>query len=162
MRLALPLLLLVAAAFLGPSAPPSVCVGPANEGPSAFAVLDRRAPSDSLATLTVCLLSDTARLHVAGYHGELALSRSSKVVRVDRPAGGTRIENTTVPGRVSFAGVAAAGLTPGPVLSLVIAQRRGPDDARIRLTMLDVTDINGRDVVAQVRVDSMPRTARKQ
>ena len=128
---------------------------------SAFAVVERRAPADTLATVTICLMSDTAMLHIAGYHGELTLSRNSRVVHVDRPSGGTRIENTTVPGRVSFAGVLSSGINSGPVLALTVARLSAGDDARLRLTMLDVTDVGGRDVAAQVRVDSMPRPTRQ-
>lgn len=128
--------------------------------PSAFAVVERRSPKDTLATVTICLVSDTARLHIAGYHGELTFSKASRVIKVDRPAGGTRVENTTVPGRVSFAGVAANGLASGPLLALTVARLASTDDAGLRLTMLDVTDIGGRDVVAQVHVDSMPRPTR--
>jgi hypothetical protein len=104
--------------------------------------------------------SNTAKLRLAGYHGELTLSSTSRIVKVHRPLGGTRIENTTVPGRVSFAGVAAEGLAPGPVLALTVARLSSSDDARLRLTMIDVTDIAGRDVARQVQVDSMPRPAR--
>lgn len=159
MRLMLPLFLTIALGT-APTAPTNACGAPSG-APSAFAVLERRSVSDTLATVTICLVSDTTRLHIAGYHGELALSRNSRVVHVDRPAGGTRIENTTVPGRVSFAGVATNGLVSGPVLTLTVARLAAGDDAQLRLTMLDVTDINGRDVVTQVHVDSLPRTARK-
>jgi len=127
---------------------------------SAFAVVERRAPNDTLATVTICLVSDTAKLRLAGYHGELTLGGNGRIVKVHRPSGGTRIENTTVPGRVSFAGVAAEGLASGPVLALTVARLSSNDDARVRLTMIDVTDIAGRDVAKQVQVDSMPRSAR--
>jgi hypothetical protein len=107
------------------------------------------------------MLSDTSRLRIAGYHGEVTLSQSARIVRVERPAGGTRIENTTTRGRVSFAGVASDGLVSGPVLTLTLAHLVSADDGRVRLTMLDVTDLAGRNVGAQVRVDSMPRPTRR-
>ena len=140
--------------------PGSVCGDPVAGRASAFAVMDRRAPSDSVVTVTVCIVADSSRVRIAGYHGELTLSPTARVVRVDRPPGATRIENAGVRGRVSFAGVSADGLRSGPVLGLVIAQHRTPDDARVRLVMADITDIGGRDVVAQVQVDSLPRQSR--
>ncbi len=124
---------------------------------TAYAVVSRQSKSDSLTTVTVCLTADTARLRIAGYHGELTMPGTARVLHVDRPAGGTRIENASALGRVSFAGVAANGFAPGAVLVLIVARPSARDDARIRLTMLDVTDIAGHDVVAQVRVDSLPR-----
>lgn len=127
--------------------------------PSAYAVVANVARSDTLSTITICLASDTARLRIAGYHGELTMGRGLQVVGVDRPPGGTRIENTSAPGRVSFAGVASSGFAPGAVLVLRVAQHGSRADAQIRLTMLDVTDIAGRDVAAMVHVDSLPRLA---
>lgn len=145
----------------GSSTPAAVCDAPVVGRAAAFVVLDRRAATDSVATLTVCLIWDKAHRRLAGYHGELAWKPASRIVRVDRPAGGTRIENTTVAGRASFAGVSSSGLDPGPLLALVIAQRRGPDDASIRLTLLGVTDVDGRDIRSQVNVDSLPRVMRQ-
>jgi hypothetical protein len=123
----------------------------------AFAVIERRAPSDTLATVTICLVTDTSRLRLAGYNGEVSLGAAGRVVHVERPPGGTRIENTRVPGHVAFAGVAAVGFPPGPVLSLTVAHLRPADDSSLRLTLLDVTDVDGRDVVSRVRVESAPR-----
>lgn len=150
-----PLLWLVQAA-----GPPADRCGTPGATPSAFAVVERAAGSDTLATITICLIADASRMKIAGYHGELSFAPSSRVVKVDRPTGGTRIENTTVAGRVSFAGVAAEGLTSGPVLALTLARRSASDDARIRLTMIDVTDMNGRSIGPQIRVDSLPRINR--
>ena len=145
---------------IAPHPAPAAPCAAATASPSAFVVVERRDKRDTLATVTICLVSDPARLRLAGYHGELQLPRSHKVVKVNRPAGGTRIENATSPGRVSFAGVAAEGLTSGPVLQLTVSRHGSGDDGRIRLAMLDLTDVNGRDVVAQVAVDSMPRILR--
>lgn len=144
---------------LGASVAGPGCAAAAGDGGSAYALVARGSKSDTLATITVCLTADSARLRIAGYHGELTMPGASRVVRVDRPVGGTRIENTNMPGRVSFAGVAPNGFAPGPVLVLTVAGPSARDDARIRLTMLDVTDVAGHDVVARVHVDSLPRFA---
>ena len=126
--------------------------------PAAYVIVDRIA--DTLAVLTICLVADSTRLHVGGYHGELSLPRSTRVVKVERPPGGTRIENTTVAGRVSFAGVAVEGVASGSVLSVTIARRNTADDGLLRLALIDVTDVSGRAVRPQIVVDSMPRLAR--
>jgi hypothetical protein len=138
-----------------------ICGAPARGRTSAFAVLERRAPSDTTATITVCLVSDETALRLAGYHGEITLGRPSRIVSVNRAAGGTRVENTTEPGRVSFAGVVADGLASGPLLSFTVARLAPADAARLRLTMLDVTDVGGRDVTARVRVDSLARLSQR-
>jgi len=160
MRIALGVALLAAVVSVRPTAPTSVCGDPVAGRSSAFAVMDRRNPSDSVVTLTVCIVSDSSRVRIAGYHGELTLSPNARVLRVDRPPGGTRIENAGMRGRVSFAGVAAEGIRSGPVLGLLIAQNHTPDDARVRLILADITDITGRDVASQVQVDSLPRQPR--
>jgi hypothetical protein len=138
---------------------PNACASPAATS-AAFAVVEGVVGSDTLATVTICLVTDPARLRVGGYHGELTLPRSARVVKVDRPTGGTRIENTNSAGRVSFAGVASDGMRSGALLGLAIARRTPGDDALIRLTMLAVTDIDGRDVASRVKVDSLPHRPR--
>lgn len=135
----------------------NTCSGRTASGPAAYVVVDRITGADSLASVTICIVADAAHLRLGGYHGELTLPRSTRVVKVERPSGGTRIENTTVAGRVSFAGVASEGVTSGAILGLTIARRSARDDAQLRLTLIDVTDINGRDVRSQIAVDSMPR-----
>jgi hypothetical protein len=163
MRRTLPLFILLSSAVAASSGlkAGAVCGAPSRGNASAFVVVDRRTPADTLATITVCLVSDTARFRLAGYHGEVSLSKSARVVHVDRSPGGARIENTSVPGRVSFAGVVSSGLTSGALLALTVARADAADDSRMRLTMLDVTDIDGHDVAARIRVDSMPRSTRK-
>lgn len=160
----LPLVISLVAAARDPSVgsmvgTQSTCAARTRSGAVAFAVVERRGPTDSIATVTVCLVSNPAQLRVAGYHGEVTFGPSARVVHVVRPAGGSRIENTRVPGRVAFAGVALQGVPSGPLLSFTVAGIRASDDAQLRLTMLDVTDIDGRDVVARIHVDSLPRLA---
>ncbi|HEY4219502.1 MAG TPA: hypothetical protein VGM67_20340 [Gemmatimonadaceae bacterium] len=135
---------------------PAVCGVPVPGAATAFAIIQRHQPADSLATITVCLVADTTRWRVAGYHGEVAFGASTRVVHVDRPPGATRIENTTVLGHVAFAGVAPQGLPIGPLLSFTVAGTMPAHDADLHLTMLDITDVEGRDVTANVQVDSVP------
>ena len=141
-----------------PNPPSSVCATAARETAVAFLVIARRSASDTLATITVCLVTDTNRVHIAGYHGEVSLSSDARVVHVERPPGATRIENTDIRGRVSFAGVAPGGLPQGPLLSFTVARLRPTDDVGLRLTMLDVTDVDGRDAMARIQVDSVFRS----
>ncbi|HXT16367.1 MAG TPA: hypothetical protein VN706_12095 [Gemmatimonadaceae bacterium] len=155
------LLWLVHAHFPAPAAPAlNACAGGGGPAAHAFAVVDRVTATDTLATITICLVSDAPRLRVGGYHGELTLPVSIRVVRVERPSGGTRIENTTVAGRVSFAGVASEGIQSGAVLGLTVARRSASEDARIRLAMIDVTDVAGREVGGQFVTDSLPRVGK--
>jgi hypothetical protein len=139
----------------------TVCGVPAPGSATAFAVIQRRTPADTLVTITVCLVTDTTRLRIAGYHGEVSFGPSGRVLHVDRPPGATRIENTAVRGRVAFAGVAAQGLSPGPLLSFTVSGADFVDDTYLRLTMLDVTDVDGHDVVAKVQVDSVLHSAQR-
>ena len=130
---------------------PNVC---ASDGsPRAFAVVSRAAATDSVVTVTVCLVADTTELHFAGYHGELALPPSHRVMKVERAAGGTRIENATLRGRVAFAGIAPSGFASGPLVTLVVVRHDASADAQLRLSMIDVTDASGREVAAGVQVD---------
>lgn len=140
---------------------PAACV--ASGVPSAFVVVDRRSDTDTIATVTVCLMSDAGHalhLRVGGYHGELTMQRASQIMRVTRPAGGTRIENTTVAGHLSFAGVAVNGISSGWVLAFDVLGLPPGSDAEIRLSIADVTDIEGRDLTAKVRVDALARVTR--
>ena len=138
---------------------PGICGALVRRTASAFAVIQRNAPTDTLATVTVCLVTDTTRWRIAGYHGQVLFDPSGRVVRVDRPPGATRIENTAVHGQVSFAGVAVQGLPTGALLSFVLANPALGHDPNLHLMMLDVTDVEGRDVVTDVHVDATPRSA---
>ena len=134
------------------------CTAPASATPQVYARLTLPAAGDTAVRLTVCFATGTrtGTPPVAGYHGELRLAAGTRVIGVERPGGGMRVENATTPGRVSFAGVVPAGLTAGPLLTLTLL-RRSDDGSANQLVMLDLTDARGQDVTARVSVDTIAR-----
>jgi hypothetical protein len=126
---------------------------------SAVVVVGPRQPGDSLVTATVCVVtarSSTAK--IGSYHGELHFdSTAVRVVRVEKPAGGVRVENSTLRGQVNFAGAAPAGF-PGRALVTVVLQvrPRGAQPA-LRLAMKELNTTDGASLMQHLVVAGAPK-----
>ena len=126
---------------------------------SAVVVVGARAPGDSLLTATVCVVTARASAaKIGSYHGELHFdSTAVRVVRVEKPAGGVRVENSTLRGQVNFAGAAPAGF-PGRALVTVVLQVK-PRAAlpALRLTMKELNTTEGASLMKQLVVAGVPQ-----
>ena len=122
-------------------------------------VTSRTTPGDTLIA-TVCVVpmrgSSAGALKIGSYHGELHFDSTATVVRVDKPAGGVRVENATIAGQVNFAGAAPAGF-PGRALVTVVLRLHGPavkPTLRVHLKELNTTD--GQKLAQDVVVEGAP------
>ena len=145
-----------------PSSSPSSSRKPA--GIEAFVVLapQKVQPRDSLVRATVCIARPSASKRIGSYHGELTFdSTLARVASVVKPAGGMRVENTTLAGRVKFAGADPAGFGEDALLTVVL-HVRGANAIRardtIRLKMLELNAVDGTDLMKQLA--TTPGTAK--
>ena len=106
-------------------------------------VTSRMVPGDTL-IVTVCVLPmrASAALTIGSYHGELHFDTTARVVRVDKPEGGVRVENATIKGQVNFAGAAPAGFPGRSLVSVVLKlpSRTTKPALRLRIKELNTTD----------------------
>ena len=120
-------------------------------------VTSRTTPGDTLiATVCVVPMRGSAALKIGSYHGELHFDSTTTVVRVDKPEGGVRVENTTIRGQVNFAGAAPAGF-PGRALVTVVL-RLGKSGAKpmLRLQIKELNTTDGQKLSQDVVVEGTP------
>ena len=124
---------------------------------AAFVAMNPLRQSDTLATVTVCVVAQSPALRIGSYHGELLFdSTSVRVVRVEKPTGGMRVENATQPGRVNFAGAAPEGFPPGALVSVVLRVRPRGKAPALRLTMRELNAVNGKSLLSQLVTSGRP------
>ena len=123
----------------------------------AFVAVKPLRQSDSLATVTVCVVPRSASVHIGSYHGELLFdSTSVHVVRVEKTAGGMRVENATNPGRVNFAGAAPEGFPAGAMLRVVLRVRPRGKTPALRLAMKELNAVDGKNLLPQLVTTGQP------
>ena len=107
---------------------------------------------DTVMTASVCVLPATAGTgKIGSYHGELHFdSTRARVLRVQKPAGGVRVENTGVSGVVRFAGAEPSGFAPGQLLSVVFRVRTPGTNAPMRLKMIELNGTDGTSLMKQL------------
>lgn len=139
------------------------------EAPVAFVAVARPTPRDSLLRATVCVrLPPAGVTRIGSYHGELHFDSSLvAAVRVQRPApasgarggsegGGMRVENTTIPGQVNFAGASPSGFPAGALVSVVLRLRTPGARPAVRLRMLELNGTDGADLMRHLRTAAYP------
>ena len=122
----------------------------------AFVAMPAVKARDTVVTAAVCVVdAKTGSAKVASYHGELYFdSTAARVVRVDKPRDGMRVENTTLAGRVNFAGAAPTGFAPGALLSVVLRVKQAGVAPKLRLKMLELNAVDGSNLLKQLVVAS--------
>lgn len=107
------------------------------------AVFTRASSQDSVVRVAVCVATPAGR-RVGSYHGELTFEQAdARLIRVEKPADGMRVENTTIAGRVNFAAAVPSGLESGTLLVLVMKPAHPGVQPRVRLCMLELNDTRG-------------------
>jgi len=135
------------------TAPPTTCAArKAGATPQAFVAIAPETARDTVVRATVCVtLAAKSDAKVGSYHGELYFdSLAVAAVRVQKPAGGMRVENTTIPGRVNFAGAAPAGFPPGALVQVVLRLKQTGARPAVRLQMLELNSTDGVDLMKQL------------
>jgi hypothetical protein len=134
------------------TAPASCAARKAGAAPEAFVAVAPARARDTVMRASVCVvLPAGSRATIGSYHGELHFDSSAVAsVRVQRTAGGMRVENATVPGRVNFAGAAPAGFPQGTVVSVVLRLRKPGAQPTIQLKMLELNATDGTDLMKQL------------
>ena len=117
----------------------------------AFVAMNPLRRTDTLATITVCVVARSSKVRIGSYHGELLFdSTVVRVVRVEKPAGGMRVENATQRGRVNFAGAAPEGFPPGALVNVVLRFRPRGKAPAVRLTMRELNAVDGKSLLSQL------------
>ncbi len=123
----------------------------------AFVAMSPRRRADTLATVTVCVIARSSTVRIGSYHGELRFdSASVRVVRVEKPEGGMRVENAGLPGRVNFAGAAPDGFAPGALVSVVLRIRTRGIEPALRLTMRELNAVDGTNLLPGLVTSGRP------
>ena len=115
----------------------------------AFVVTPAVRGRDTLVTARVCVVT-RAPAKVASYHGELYFdSAAVRVQSVLKTPRGMHAENTSIPGRVNFAGAEPAGFASGALLSIVLRVKPGVRP-KVRLKMLELNTTDGRSLIKEL------------
>jgi hypothetical protein len=122
--------------------------------PRALVVVPTVQAKDSLVRATVCVVPATAGAAAIGsYHGELHFdSTAVTVVRVEKAAGGVRVENANLKGQVNFAGEAPAGLPGRSLVTVVLRVRKAGSAPALKLTMKELNSTDGKSLMKQLVV----------
>ena len=100
---------------------------------------------DSLASVAVCVVTPReSKAKIGSYHGELYFdSTAARVLRVEKLGGGLRVENTTLAGRVNFAGASPSGFAARSLLNVVLRVKKPGARPKLELKMLELNAIDG-------------------
>ena len=124
----------------------------------AFVVMPAMRARDSVVSAAVCVVtarSSTAK--IGSYHGELYFdSTAASVLRVEKTTDGLRVENTSLAGRVNFAGAAPTGFSTRMLLNLKLRVRKAGAHPRLRLKMLELNATDGRNLMKQLVISAAP------
>ena len=120
----------------------------------AVIVVPARQTSDTLVRATVCVVpASGGAASIGSYHGELHFdSTAVSVVKVEKPAGGVRVENANLKGQVNFAGAAPAGFPGRGLVTVVLRVRRPGSALALRLTMKELNSTDGKSLMKQLVV----------
>jgi len=120
-------------------------------------VTSRTTPGDTLiATVCVVPMRGSAALKIGSYHGELHFDSTATVVRVDKPEGGVRVENTTIRGQVNFAGAAPAGFPGRSLVTVVLKLGKPVAKPMLRLQIKELNTTDGQKLSQDVVVEGTP------
>jgi hypothetical protein len=109
-----------------------------------------------VATVCVVPMRGSAALKIGSYHGELHFDSTATVVRVDKPEGGVRVENTTIRGQVNFAGAAPAGFPGRSLVTVVLKVRKPVAKPMLRLQIKELNTTDGQKLSQDVVVEGTP------
>lgn len=134
---------LTAVVALADSTPAEQCAARARSGVEAFVVMTKPAARDTLVRATVCVVG-AAPARVGSYHGELSFdSTSARVVSVEKPNDGMRVDNAKRAGSVRFAGAAPQGFTDPAFVTVAFRLSRPGFAPRVRLRMVELNSTDG-------------------
>lgn len=151
--------LVAAAAFGSDTVPADPCATRKPAAPvAAFVVMPAIRARDSVVTAAVCVVTAGARAaRVGSYHGELYFdSTAVRVLGVDKSTDGLRVENTSLAGRVNFAGAAPTGFKSRSLLSVRLRMTRPGARPRLRLKMLELNATDGSNMMKQLVTSAAP------
>jgi hypothetical protein len=153
-----PSLLLIFLAGTRDTVPADPCAARASARAAAieaFVVVPAMRARDTVVTAQVCVVPRTEaggqRAKIGSYHGELRFdSTKARVVRVEKPAGGVRVENARIAGAVKFAGAEPLGFQPGRLLSVVLRVATPGARPVVGLTMIELNATDGTSLLKQL------------
>jgi hypothetical protein len=109
---------------------------------------------DTVVTAVVCMKQRAPGSKIGSYHGELLFdSLTVRVLRVEKPAGGMRVENTTLKGQVNFAGADPSGFADGMLLRVDLRISR---PGRVPVLRLRMRELNSTAGVSLLKAPAAP------
>jgi hypothetical protein len=127
-------------------------------GPSPRAYVSMTSPRtrDTVVTATICVFPARASAaKIGSYHGEVLFDTTrARVLRVEKPAGGVRVENAGLPGMVKFAGAEPTGFASGQLLRVALRVHKAGTTPAVRLKMIELNGTDGASMLKQLVVTS--------
>lgn len=139
------------------TAPADPCAsGAPGQSPRAFVAMSPARSRDTVVTATVCVFpAKASAARIGSYHGEVHFDTTrARVLHVEKPAGGVRVENTGLPGLVKFAGAEPTGFASGQLLRVALRVRRAGTTPAVRLKMIELNGTDGASMLKQLVVTS--------
>jgi len=113
---------------------------------------------DTVVTAAVCVVPPkSSATKIGSYHGELYFdSTAARVLRVEKLGGGLRVENTTLAGRVNFAGASPSGFAARSLLNVVLRVKKPGARPKLELKMLELNAIDGTSLMNRLVIAPTP------
>lgn len=151
----------VLAWLVGGGSPDTVPVDPcasrkASASVEAFIVVPPMRARDTVVTAAVCVVpprtaGSESMTKIGSYHGELYFdSTKVKVLRVEKPPGGIRVENTKLRGQLNFAGAEPGGFPVGPLINVVLRVSKPGARPAMRLKLRELNATDGTSMMKQL------------
>jgi len=154
------LMMLAAFSAASDSVPADPCAArkPGGATITAFVAMLPISARDTVVNTAVCVLpAKSSTVKFGSYHGELYFdSTAARVLRVEKPAGGMRVENTRLSGQVNFAGAAPSGFASGALLRVTLRIKKPGTPPRLRLKMLELNGTDGSNLMQQLVTSPSP------
>jgi hypothetical protein len=145
---------LLALTLLASPSEPCVSKGP-KSAVEAFVELSAPRPRDTVVTAVVCLSVRANAKKVGSYHGELYFdSTAARVIRVESPADGMRVDNAGKAGQVNFAGAAPGGFAAGSLLRVQLRVKPAGRRPTVRLRILELNSTDGDSLLKGLVISS--------
>ena len=122
---------------------------------------DRVASRDSVVDARICLRMRDPRVRIGSYHGIVTWdSTKAKLMEVEKGRMGMRLENTTRPGVVDFAGAFPAGFDDRAALTLKLSLTRAGKLPPLTLHMFELNEVSGTILTSTLQVTGYPSTVK--
>ena len=122
---------------------------------------DRVESRDTVVEARICLRMRDPKVRIGSYHGVVTWdSTKAKLVEVEKGRMGMRLENTTKPGVVDFAGAFPAGFDDRAALTLKLSLTKSGKLPPLTLHMYELNELGGTILTSLLQVTGYPSTVK--